>query len=109
MAEPLKPRGLPYGENAAAADRQREAGLPTSMPSGDPGTPAMPEPAPVGQPARVPADVPSGPVSDDPLMVLQPSTPLTAPPTPRQQLQSIAERSANPLLRIIAERLAEDT
>ena len=107
MAEPLKPRGLPYGENAPAADRMREAGLSTSGPTSAPGPNVAP--AAPAEPARVPADRPGAPVSDDPLMVLQPSTPLTAPLGPREQLRAIAERSQNPLMRLIAERLAEDT
>lgn len=104
MAEELKPTGLPYGENAPAAERQRAAGLPTSAPT--PPAPGAPV-APSGPPP-VPADVQGAPLSDDPLMMLSPSTPLTAPPAPRDQLRAIAERSANPLMRLIAEKLAQE-
>jgi hypothetical protein len=41
-------------------------------------------------------------------MMLNPATPVAVAPTPAQQFQTIADRSANPLIRLIAMRLADD-
>lgn len=98
----LTPKGLPYGENAAAAERQAAAGLPQSIS-------ASSSPVPMAQPQRSPVRAGSSQrQTDDPLRVLNPAAPLAMAPTPQQQFTQIAERSANPLMRLIAMRLADD-
>jgi hypothetical protein len=101
----LTPKGLPYGENQAAAGRQRQAGLPMSV-----GAAASSQPAAAAAP---PAPSPIRPGSShhstaDPLLALNPAAPVAMAPSPSQQFQLIAERSTNPLIRLIALRLADD-
>lgn len=106
VAENLKPTGLPYGENKRAATAQRAAGLPTSGPT-------LPTVAPGAAPVALspssprPSPLRPGPPSDDPLMALNPATPLAVAPTREQRFQQIAQRSTNPLFRLIAARLGE--
>ncbi len=100
MAEDLKPRGLPYGENAPAAVRQRQAGLPTESAAAAPA--AQPAVAPMPSPVRQ-----GSPVTDDPLMALNPVAPVAVAPSPRDRFTAIAERSINPMMKVIAMRLAE--
>lgn len=105
MPENVVPRGLPYGEGQEAERQQRQAGLPTSRE----GLPS-PGPAPVqtgGSPRPKASPVrPSAPQTDDPLMVLNPAVPIATQPTPQEQFQLIAERSNNPMMRLLALKLA---
>lgn len=97
----LTPKGLPYGENRGAAERQAQAGLPQTI--------EAPAASQVASPRRDPVRAgASTRQTDDPLRVLNPATPVAMAPTPTQQFQMIADRSVNPLIRLIAMRLADD-
>ena len=105
MPENVVPRGLPYGEGKEAERQQRQAGLPTSrqgLPDPGPTPPSLDgAPRPKASPVR-----PSAPRSDDPLMMLNPAVPIATQPTPEQQFQLIAERANNPMMRLLALKLA---
>lgn len=104
MAENLKPVGLPYGENKRALAAQRQAGLPTATPK-PPG--AVPNPTQGATPSPRPSVVRPGPPSDDPLMMMNPATPLAMAPTREERFAQIAQRATNPMFRLIAARLGE--
>jgi len=108
MAEDLIPKGDAYGSRQKNVANMRAAGLPTSSEHAAPLSPSATLGNGGAAPARPRPTRAGAAPTDDPLMALDPGVPIAAPITPAQVFQTIAERSVNPMMKLIAMRLAED-
>lgn len=104
----LVPAGLPYGERAGVQQSMQQAGLPLSSgaAANQAPTPIIPTDAPPGN-QPTPNNLPT-PASGDPLLeIAPPRAPVPMLDGPAQ-LRVILERSPNPFMQLMAQRLLEE-
>jgi len=99
-SEDLVPKGLPHGERQAVEAGMQQAGLPLGSSGGGGRIPSPPRRS--GPPRSTNAAAPT-----DPLTSLDASmfAPVQAPATFEQKIEAIAQRTANPFLRLAAGRI----
>lgn len=101
-SEDLVPTGLPHGERKNIEAGMQHAGMSLGSSSGGSGAGVLPQ-TPVGPSGRsTNAAAPT-----DPLQTLDASmfSAVAAPATFEQRIQSIAEKTTNPMLRLAAGRI----
>lgn len=99
-SEDLVPKGLPHGERQRIEAGMQQANLPLGSSGGGGRIPVPPTRS--GPPRSTNAAAPT-----DPLMTLDASmfSPVQAPATFEQKIEAIAQRTANPFLRLAAGRI----